>query len=101
MREEVVGFEALLRWNHPRRGLVPPAEFIGVAEETGLITAIGTWVLREACFEAMGWPEHIRIAVNLSPLQFKNTTLLLDVVNALGQSGLLAAPGWNLRSPKP
>ena len=87
-RQEVVGFEALIRWNHPERGLVPPADFIGVAEETGLITAIGTWVLGEACREAATWPDHIRIAVNLSPLQFKSPTLLLDVVAALGKSGL-------------
>jgi diguanylate cyclase (GGDEF)-like protein len=86
----VIGFEALLRWDHPKRGVVPPMEFIGVAEEIGLIQTIGAWVLREACVEAAKWPADIRIAVNLSPVQFTNATLVLDVVAALGTSGLAA-----------
>jgi diguanylate cyclase (GGDEF)-like protein len=89
-RGRVIGFEALLRWDHPRRGVVPPVEFIGVAEEIGLIQPIGAWVLREACAEAAKWPADIRIAVNLSPVQFRNATLVLDVVTALAASGLAA-----------
>lgn len=69
--EEVVGFEALLRWRHPERGLVLPDEFIVHAEETGLIGPIGEWVLREACSAACKWPDHIRISVNLSSVQFR------------------------------
>jgi diguanylate cyclase (GGDEF)-like protein len=86
--QQVVGFEALIRWHHPERGLVPPSDFISVAEETGLINAIGAWVLNAACREAATWPEHVRVAVNLSPIQFKGGTLLLDVMSALGKSGL-------------
>jgi diguanylate cyclase (GGDEF)-like protein/PAS domain S-box-containing protein len=89
-RNEVCGFEALLRWRHPQRGLVPPAEFIPLTEEIGLIGAIGAWVLKQACIEAATWPSSIRIAVNLSPVQFKGGTLVLDVIAALGTSGLSA-----------
>jgi len=85
---QVSGFEALLRWHHPQRGLVPPDEFIPLAEEIGLINAIGSWVLKQACAEATKWRNDIHIAVNLSPVQFKNKTLVLDVIAALGQSGL-------------
>jgi diguanylate cyclase (GGDEF)-like protein len=85
---QVSGFEALLRWNHPRRGLVPPIEFIGLAEEIGLIVPIGEWVLREACREAASWPGDIRVAVNLSPAQFRNRNLTHDVIRALAASGL-------------
>jgi diguanylate cyclase (GGDEF)-like protein len=84
----ISGFEALLRWRHPQRGMVPPAEFIPLAEEIGLITAIGAWVLKEACAEAAKWPPHVRIAVNLSPAQFKDRKVLLDVIAALAASGL-------------
>jgi diguanylate cyclase (GGDEF)-like protein/PAS domain S-box-containing protein len=82
------GFEALIRWNHPERGLVPPMEFIPVAEETGLIVAIGEWVLREACGTAARWPSNLKVAVNLSVSQFRHNSLLASVVSALDESGL-------------
>ncbi len=84
------GFEALLRWRHPERGLVSPAQFIPLAEEIGLITPIGAWVLRQACMDAAGWPDDLTVAVNLSPVQFRSKSLTLDVVAALGASGLPA-----------
>ena len=84
----VSGFEALLRWNHPTRGRVSPAEFIPLAEETGLITEIGTWVLKQACTDALTWPDDIRLAVNLSPAQFKSRILVLEVFDALDATGL-------------
>jgi diguanylate cyclase (GGDEF)-like protein/PAS domain S-box-containing protein len=87
-RNEVSGCEALLRWRHPERGMVSPAEFIPVAEDTGLINEIGDWVLRTACAEAATWPEHIRLAVNVSPVQLKNQTLALRIAGALAASGL-------------
>jgi diguanylate cyclase (GGDEF)-like protein len=87
----VTGFEALLRWNHPERGLVAPDAFIPVAEEIGLIVPLGDWVLKQACRDAMTWPGHLSVAVNLSAVQFRNTALSLSVVSALGQSGLAAA----------
>ncbi len=87
-REEVVCFEALLRWSHPERGMVPPSEFIPIAEETGLIGPIGQWVLNRACRDAAGWPEHIRVAVNLSPAQFKCGDPIGSVIAALAASGL-------------
>jgi diguanylate cyclase (GGDEF)-like protein len=86
--EQVTGFEALIRWQHPLRGMIPPSEFITVAEETGLIVPLGDWVLRQACTEAVTWPSDVKIAVNLSPNQFKSKTLLLTVVSALAASGL-------------
>jgi diguanylate cyclase (GGDEF)-like protein len=89
-RNEICGCEALLRWNHPERGMVSPAEFIPVAEETGLITGLGEWVLRQACTEAATWPEHVTVAVNVSPVQFKEQTLVLTVISALAASGLSA-----------
>jgi diguanylate cyclase (GGDEF)-like protein len=89
--DRICGFEALLRWRHPGRGLVPPAEFIPVAEETGLIVRLGEWVLRQACADAAGWPEHLKVAVNLSPAQFKSEVLVDRVMTALSQSGLPAA----------
>lgn len=88
--EEIVGFEALVRWTHPTRGPVPPSLFIPIAEEIGLIPQIGEWVLRTACNDATRWPDHIRIAVNLSPLQFANPSLPAVVMNALATSGLAA-----------
>lgn len=87
-RDRVGCFEALLRWHHPTRGLVSPVEFIPVAEETGLIVAIGEWVLHEACRAAKNWPEHIRIAVNVSLLQFRNSGFQAVVLQALTRSGL-------------
>jgi diguanylate cyclase (GGDEF)-like protein len=85
---KVVGFEALIRWNHPIRGLVSPADFIPIAEETGLIVPIGDWVLRKACLDAADWPHHIDIAVNLSSMQFKGGQLLDSVRQALAISRL-------------
>ena len=90
-RNAVTAFEALLRWNHPERGRVPPAEFIPLAEETGLIASIGEWVLRAACAHAADWPGHIRVAVNLSPLQFNQHNIVQLVADALGASGLPAS----------
>ncbi|WP_045834560.1 EAL domain-containing protein [Hyphomicrobium sp. 99] len=90
---EICGCEALIRWKHPRRGMVSPVDFIPLAEEIGLIGAIGNWVLNRACTDAMTWPTHIKVAVNLSPLQFKNSGLVLQVIGALGKSGL---PGERL-----
>lgn len=81
-------FEALLRWNHPVRGLIAPADFVPVAEESGLIVEIGAWALREACTHAATWPEHIRVAVNVSPLQFQRAGLSEVVLQALAASGL-------------
>jgi diguanylate cyclase (GGDEF)-like protein len=83
----ITSFEALLRWNHPTRGRVAPGDFIPLAEETGLIGPIGEWVIRQACAEAVTWPE-LRVAVNVSPLQFRNATLVSTVVAALANSGL-------------
>ena len=84
----ISGFEALLRWRHPARGFVSPGVFIPVAEEIGVIAAIGEWVLRQACRDAAGWPGALRLAVNLSPLQFKGGMLLGQVERALAESGL-------------
>ncbi|MER2265148.1 sensor domain-containing protein [Methylobacterium oxalidis] len=84
----VTGFEALLRWPHPRRGLISPAEFIPLAEETGHITRLGAWVLREACLEAAAWPGTARVAVNVSTVQFARPGLEEAVVLALAVSGL-------------
>ena len=84
----MTGFEALLRWHHPLRGLVPPAEFIPLAEETGLIVAIGDWVLARACLEAQSWPDSIGIAVNLSSVQFQKGDIVASVNSALDASGL-------------
>ena len=85
---EISGCEALLRWRHPERGLISPAEFIPVAEETGLINAIGEWVLRQACAEAATWPDDIKVAVNVSPVQFRNRSCSQVVISALAASGL-------------
>jgi diguanylate cyclase (GGDEF)-like protein len=82
--------EALLRWNHPSRGMVPPSVFIPIAEETGLIIALGEWALLRACFEAAKWPKSVKVAVNLSPVQFRDRGLALQVVSALAKSGLPA-----------
>ena len=85
---QISGCEALLRWHHPQRGLISPADFIPVAEETGLINAIGEWVLRQACAEAATWPDDIKIAVNVSPVQFRNQGLTQAVINALATANL-------------
>jgi diguanylate cyclase (GGDEF)-like protein len=85
---EVNGFEALLRWNHPTRGLISPADFIPIAEETGLIVPLGEWVLKAACNEAVDWPEHIKVAVNLSPAQLNCRNLVSMVTSALDESGM-------------
>jgi diguanylate cyclase (GGDEF)-like protein len=88
---KITGCEALLRWRHPERGMISPAEFIPIAEETGLINQIGEWVLTTACAEATTWPDDIRIAVNVSPVQFRSGTLALKIVAALAASGLAAS----------
>ncbi|MET0747890.1 MAG: EAL domain-containing protein [Rhizobium sp.] len=85
---ELCGYEALLRWNHPTRGQIPPAEFIPIAEDTGMIAALGAWVLRQACADASSWPEHLTVAVNLSPVQFRNKDLIQTIVRALTGTGL-------------
>ncbi len=84
----VSAFEALLRWNHPVRGSVSPVDFIPLAEDTGLIIPIGEWVIREACRTARTWPDHVRIAVNVSAVQFRNPGLNNVILQALGESGL-------------
>ena len=89
--KKVTAFEALMRWQHPERGGVPPAEFIPVAEEMGLIVQLGEWALRQACAEAVGWPDGICVSVNLSPLQFAKGNLVSTVVSALASSGLPAS----------
>jgi len=86
--EQIVGFEALVRWNHPTRGPVSPSVFIPIAEEIGLIPAIGEWVVRTACLEAAQWPDPVRVAVNLSPLQFANPSLPALIMSALASAGL-------------
>ena len=84
----ITGCEALLRWRHPQRGIVAPDDFIGLAEDCGLIGPIGEWVLNEACAEAVRWPSHAAVAVNLSPAQFKSRNLVQTVILALASSGL-------------
>ena len=85
---EVTGCEALLRWHHPERGMVSPAEFIPLAEDTGLINELGDWVMQTACADAVAWPGHVRLAVNVSPVQLKSPTLALRITGALAASGL-------------
>ena len=85
---DVNGFEALLRWNHPTRGMVSPADFIPIAEETGLIVPLGEWVLKAACNEAVSWPEHIKVAVNLSPAQLNSRNLVSMVTSVLNETGM-------------
>jgi diguanylate cyclase (GGDEF)-like protein len=87
-QERISGFEALLRWQHPRRGIVSPSEFIPLAEEIGLIVQIGEWVLNEACRQALQWPETVKVAVNVSPLQFRNHDLARMVTHALHDTGI-------------
>jgi len=85
---DIAGFEALLRWNHKERGLVPPFDFIPLAEEIGMMGEIGAWVLKTACHEAATWPEVYRVAVNISPVQFQSRQIDLDVMTALASSNL-------------
>jgi diguanylate cyclase (GGDEF)-like protein len=87
----IMGYEALLRWEHPVRGGISPADFIPVAEDCGLIESIGEWVLRTACLDAAKWPRHVRVGVNVSPIQFANPALPGVITNALAKSGI--APG--------
>ena len=87
----ITGCEALVRWRHPQRGMISPAEFIPLAEDTGLINQLGEWVLTTACKEAVSWPGNIRLAVNVSPIQFRSGTLALKVMAALAASGLAAS----------
>lgn len=82
------GLEALVRWRHPKRGLVPPDQFIPLAEETGLIVPLGEWVLRQACDDATAWPANVKVAVNLSPVQFKQAELFDVIQSALQRTGL-------------
>jgi diguanylate cyclase (GGDEF)-like protein len=89
-RDEICGMEALLRWHHPERSFVSPAEFIPLAEETGLIVPLGEWAMRQACAAAARWPEHIKVAINLSANQFKSRHLVDTVISALAASGLPA-----------
>jgi EAL domain-containing protein (putative c-di-GMP-specific phosphodiesterase class I) len=88
--DAVSGFEALLRWRHPERGMIAPAQFIPLAEEIGLIVPLGEWVLRQACAEAMRWPGALKVAVNLSPAQFRSRGLVQAVLTALAYSRLPA-----------
>lgn len=85
---QLVGFEALVRWQHPVRGLVPPLHFIPVAEDSGLIIPLGQWVLSQACKDAVTWPAHLRVAVNISAVEFERSNLRASVDMALAQSGL-------------
>ena len=85
---QVIGFEALVRWQHSERGLIGPGEFIPVAEETGQIVPLGTWVLRQACRDAVHWPGHLRVSVNLSAVQFRSSSVVDVVDMALADSGL-------------
>ncbi|MBR1086058.1 EAL domain-containing protein [Bradyrhizobium manausense] len=89
--DSITGCEALVRWRHPERGMVSPAEFIPIAEDTGLINEIGEWVLATACRDAATWPDDIRLAVNVSPVQFKSGTLALKIMAALAASNLPAS----------
>jgi len=86
--KQLVGFEALLRWTHAERGVVSPADFIPLAEETGLIVPLGEWVLRTACRQAASWPAPLSVSINLSPVQFRTPELVPIVLSALGQAGL-------------
>jgi diguanylate cyclase (GGDEF)-like protein/PAS domain S-box-containing protein len=88
--DRISGFESLLRWRHPEKGMISPADFIPVAEDIGLIAPLGEWVLRQACGEAAKWPSDVKVAVNLSPIQFRSRNLVQVVISALAQSGLSA-----------
>jgi diguanylate cyclase (GGDEF)-like protein len=90
-QNRICSFEALIRWNHPTRGQISPAEFVPIAEDTGLIVPIGAWVIREACARAAHWPEHIRVAVNVSAVQFHRGALNETILRALADSMLAPA----------
>jgi diguanylate cyclase (GGDEF)-like protein len=85
---EISGYEALLRWHHPVRGLVPPSDFIPIAEDIGLIAPLGDWIIQEACATAAAWPRSLRVAVNLSPIQFRSRSLVSKIADALSQGGI-------------
>jgi predicted signal transduction protein with EAL and GGDEF domain len=85
---EISSFEALIRWNHPQRGMIAPATFIPLAEDTGFIVPLGEWVIRQACLTAAKWPEHLHVAVNISAVQFRNAGLMQIIVNALAAANL-------------
>ncbi len=89
--DQVTGCEALVRWWHPERGMISPAEFIPIAEDSGLINELGEWVLTRACADATRWPDDVRLAVNVSPVQFKSGTLALKITTALAATGLPAS----------
>ncbi|HEY6816590.1 MAG TPA: EAL domain-containing protein [Croceibacterium sp.] len=86
--EKISGFEALLRWQHPQKGWIPPDKFVQTAEDSGLIAQIGEWALRTACHDLAKWPEDVRVAVNVSPLQFANPQLPAIVTSAIAQAGI-------------
>jgi diguanylate cyclase (GGDEF)-like protein/PAS domain S-box-containing protein len=86
--DRISGFESLLRWRHPDKGMISPADFIPIAEDIGLIVPLGEWVLREACTEATRWPDNVKVAVNLSAVQFRSRNLVQAVISALAHSGL-------------
>jgi diguanylate cyclase (GGDEF)-like protein/PAS domain S-box-containing protein len=90
MHNRISGFEALVRWRHPTRGMIAPAEFIPLSEEIGFIVPLGEWALRTACATAVNWPDDLRVSVNLSPVQFRNPGLVKVVLGALAASGLAA-----------
>ena len=96
---EIIGFEALARWNHPVHGYVAPAQFIPIAEETDLILHLGEWILRKVCKEAANWTQPYTVAVNLSPIQFKLANLPELVHQILLETGMPPA-GWSWRSPR-
>ena len=97
--ELIVGAEALIRWRHPGRGIVSPGDFIPLAEDTGLIIPLGEWVLRRACADAAGWPSHLKVAVNLSPVQFRAGNLVELVKSALSDFGIAGRAGLKSKSP--
>ncbi len=88
---KIAGFEALLRWNHPERGWIAPATFIPIAEDTGLILSIGEWAIRMACTDLSRWPDHIRCAINVSPLQFANSQTPAIIAAAIAEAGIAAS----------
>jgi len=96
---EISAFEALMRWRHPHKGMISPATFIPVAEENGFVIPLGEWAIRQACAAAARWPEHTKIAVNLSPAQFRSAGLVQTVISALAASNL-PPEGSSSRSPR-
>ena len=85
---ETVAYEALLRWSHPQKCMIPPDQFIPIAEESGLIVSLGEWVIRTALWELTNWPEHLHVSVNLSPVQMRSPNLIPTIVNALAATGV-------------